>query len=93
MSFHVALLWALFWISGLGPLLVMLYIPIGLAWIVGYGLYLGFKRLTSTMPSPDRQPPNSICKFCARRVFEPCQSIEQAQTACTLSRPNRPGAA
>lgn len=29
MRFHEALLWALFWISGLGPLLVMLYIPKG----------------------------------------------------------------
>lgn len=45
MPFHLALLWALFWISGLGPLLVMLYIPIGVAWIVGYGLYLGLRRL------------------------------------------------
>lgn len=49
MSFHIALLWAIFWLSGLGPLLVMLYIPIGIAWIIGYGIYLGIKRL---MPSP-----------------------------------------
>jgi hypothetical protein len=45
MSFHVAILWALFWISGLGPLLVMLYIPIGVAWIIGYGLFLGAMRI------------------------------------------------
>lgn len=54
MSFHVALLWAIFWISGLGPLLVMLYIPIGVAWIVGYGIYLGIKRLASMIPPATR---------------------------------------
>lgn len=53
MSFHVALLWALFWISGLGPLLVMLYIPIGVAWIIVYGLYLGGQRIWAfAHPSP-----------------------------------------
>jgi hypothetical protein len=50
MPFHVALLWALFWISGLGPVLVMLYIPIGVAWIIGYGIYLGIKRLALSRP-------------------------------------------
>jgi hypothetical protein len=53
MPFHVALLWALFWISGLGPVLVMLYIPIGVAWIIGYGIYLGIKRLA--LSRPDRK--------------------------------------
>jgi hypothetical protein len=56
MSFHVAILWALFWISGLGPLHVMLYIPIGLSWIVGYGIYLGVKRLYPTSPSTVQEP-------------------------------------
>ena len=39
--------------------------------------------------STERQPPNSVCKFCARRVFEPCQSEAQAQNACTLSSHDR----
>jgi hypothetical protein len=46
-TFHGAIFWALFWISGLGPLLVMLYIPIGVAWIIGYGIYLGVRRLAA----------------------------------------------
>jgi hypothetical protein len=56
MSFHVALLWAIFWISGLGPLLVMLYIPIGLAWIIGYGIYLGVRRLAVALSSTHLSP-------------------------------------
>lgn len=55
MPFHVALLWALFWISGLGPLLVMLYIPIGVAWIIGYGIYLGAKSSFQLVGSPDHE--------------------------------------
>jgi hypothetical protein len=45
MSFHVALLWALLWVTGVIPALIVLYIPIGVAWIIGYGIYLGCKRL------------------------------------------------
>jgi hypothetical protein len=52
MPFHVALLWAIFWISGLGPALVMLYIPIGVAWIIGYGIYLGARRTFKVVSTP-----------------------------------------
>lgn len=31
-----------------------------------------------------KQPPNSACGFCNKQVFEPCQSLEQAQKACVL---------
>ena len=51
-TIHGALFWALFWISGIGPLLVMLYIPIGVAWIIGYGIYLGAKRSFQFVGSP-----------------------------------------
>jgi hypothetical protein len=39
--------------------------------------------------APPKAAPNSICKFCARCVFEPCQSLAQAQNACTLASDQR----
>lgn len=34
-TFHGFLFWFLFWITGIGPILLLLYTPIGVAWIIG----------------------------------------------------------
>ena len=47
-TIHGGLLWALLWITGIIPALIMAYIPVGLAWLAGYGVYLGLKRLMSS---------------------------------------------
>jgi hypothetical protein len=44
-TFSGAIFWALLWVTGVIPALLMLYIPIGLAWIIFYGLYLGGRRV------------------------------------------------
>jgi hypothetical protein len=46
-TIHGALFWALLWVTGIIPALLMLYIPIGLAWVIGYEIYLGCRRLAS----------------------------------------------
>lgn len=53
-----------------------------------FGLMPDYVIMGIAIPSTDRQPPNSICKFCDRRTFEPCSSYIQATTACTFSLPS-----
>ena len=54
-TLHGAAFWAILWVSGIMPALLMLYIPIGIAWIIGYGLYLGVRRLGASFAAPVRQ--------------------------------------
>lgn len=50
-TFHGFLFWVLFWITGIGPVLLLLYIPIGVAWVVGCGLYLVICRILRIKPT------------------------------------------
>jgi hypothetical protein len=51
-TFHGAVFWLFFWLL-LGPFVVLIYVPIGVAWIIGCGLYLGCRRLL--VSSTDQQ--------------------------------------